>query len=149
MNEKDNLTTDNLTILNELHKGIKMGMCAIEEVSNKVSEPNFKDELSFQYNRYRDSLDKVDAKFEEAGEIPDEPEMNTKIMNWFGVQMNTMTNKSNSQISELLIQGNDMGIIKGVKLKNKNPQAPEDVQNILDGFIRLQENNIERLKQFL
>ena len=57
---------DDLTILNELHKGITMGMNAIEDVSEKVSEPNFKDELSFQYNRYRDSLDKVDAKFEEA-----------------------------------------------------------------------------------
>ena len=66
-----------------------------------------------------------------------------------GIQMNTLKNKSNSQISELLIQGNDMGIIKGVKLLNQNPQAPQDVKNILDGFIRLQENNIERLKKFL
>lgn len=140
---------DDLTILNELHKGITMGMSAIEEVSNKVSEQNFQDELSFQYNRYRDSLDKVDAKFEEAGEIPDDVELNTQMMSWIGIQMNTLKDKSNSQISELLIQGNDMGIIKGVKLLNQNPQAPQDVKNILDGFIRLQENNIERLKKFL
>lgn len=140
---------DDLTILNELHKGITMGMSAIEEVSNKVSEQNFQDELSFQYNRYRDSLDKVDAKFEEAGEIPDDVELNTQMMSWMGIQMNTLKDKSNSQISELLIQGNDMGIIKGVKLLNQNPQAPQDVKNILDGFIRLQENNIERLKKFL
>lgn len=140
---------DDLTILNELHKGITMGMSAIEEVSNKVSEQNFQDELSFQYNRYRDSLDKVDAKFEEAGEIPDNVELNTKMMSWMGIQMNTLKDKSNSQISELLIQGNDMGIIKGVKLLNQNPQAPQDVKDILDGFIRLQENNIERLKKFL
>ena len=140
---------DDLTILNELHKGITMGMSAIEEVSNKVSEQNFQDELSFQYNRYLDSLDKVDAKFEEAGEIPDDVELNTKMMSWMGIQMNTLKDKSNSQISELLIQGNDMGIIKGVKLLNQNPQAPQDVKDILDGFIRLQENNIERLKKFL
>lgn len=140
---------DDLTILNELHKGITMGMSAIEEVSNKVSEQNFQDELSFQYNRYRDSLDKVNAKFEEAGEIPDDVELNTKMMSWMGIQMNTLKNKSNSQISELLIQGNDMGIIKGVKLLNQNHQAPQDVKDILDGFIRLQENNIERLKKFL
>lgn len=140
---------DDLTILNELHKGITMGMSAIEEVSNKVSEQNFQDELSFQYNRYRDSLDKVDAKFEEAGEIPDDVELNTKMMSWMGIQMNTLKDKSNSQISELLIQGNDMGIIKGVKLLNQNPQVPQNVKDILDGFIRLQENNIERLKKFL
>ena len=140
---------DDLTILNELHKGITMGMSAIEEVSDKVSEQNFQDELSFQYNRYRDSLDKIDAKFEQAGEIPDDVEVGTKMMGWMGIQMNTLKDKSNSQISELLIQGNDMGIIKGVKLLNQNPQAPQEVKDILDGFIRLQENNIERLKKFL
>jgi hypothetical protein len=144
-----NLTMDNLTILNELHKGIVMGMAAIEEVNDKVSDTEFKDELSFQYNRYRDSLDKVDARFEESGKIPDDPDMNVKVMSWMGIQMNTMKNKSNSQITEMLIQGNDMGIIKGVKLLNQNPQAPQEVKDILDGFVRLQENNIERLKKFL
>lgn len=83
------------------------------------------------------------------GKIPDDVELNTKMMSWIGIQMNTLKDKSNSQISELLIQGNDMGIIKGVKLLNQNPQATQEVKNILDGFIRLQENNIERLKKFL
>ena len=140
---------DDLTILNEIHKGVTMGMASIETISEKVGDPNFKDNLSYQYNRYRDTLDKVNAKFEEAGEIPDDTPINVKIMGWTGIQLNTITNKSNSQISEILIQGNDMGIIKAVKLLNQNPQASEDTKNILNGFIRLQENNIEQLKKFL
>ena len=140
---------DDLTILNEIHKGVTMGMASIETISEKVGDPNFKENLSFQYNRYRDTLDKVNAKFEEAGEIPDDTPINLKVMGWTGIQLNTLTNKSNSQISELLIQGNDMGIIKAVKLLNQNPQASDDTKNILNGFIRLQENNIEQLKKFL
>ena len=42
-----------------------------------------------------------------------------------------------------------MGIIKGVKLLNQNPEASEDVKNILNGFISMQENCIDRLKKFL
>lgn len=42
-----------------------------------------------------------------------------------------------------------MGIIKGVKLLNQSLEASKEVKDILDGFIRLQENNIERLKKFL
>lgn len=57
---------DNLTILNEIHKGTTMGMSSLETISKKVGDPNFKNELSFQYNRYRDTLDKVNSKFEEA-----------------------------------------------------------------------------------
>lgn len=140
---------DDLTILNEIHKGVTMGMASIETISEKVGDSNFKENLSFQYNRYRDTLDKVNAKFEEVGEIPDDTPINLKIMGWTGIQLNTITNKSNSQISEILIQGNDMGIIKAVKLLNQNPQASQDTKNILNGFIRLQENNIEQLKKFL
>ena len=140
---------DDLTILNEIHKGVTMGMASIETISQKVGDQNFKDNLSYQYNRYRDTLDKVNAKFEETGKIPDDTPINVKVMGWTGIQLNTITNKSNSQISEILIQGNDMGIIKAVKLLNQNPQASEDTKNILNGFIRLQENNIEQLKKFL
>ena len=140
---------DDLTILNEIHKGVTMGMASIETISEKVGDPNFKENLSYQYNRYRDTLDKVNAKFEEAGEIPDDTPLNVKVMGWTGIKLNTLTNKSNSQLSEILIQGNDMGIIKAVKLLNQNPQASNDTKNILNGFIRLQENNIEQLKKFL
>lgn len=140
---------DDLTILNEIHKGAAMGMASISTVNEKVGDQNFKDDLSFQYNRYRDTLDKVNAKFEEFGKIPDDTPLNQKIMGWTGIQLNTLTNQSNSQIAELLIQGNDMGIIKGVKLLNQSNDVSEDVRNIADGFIRLQEDNIERLKKFL
>lgn len=140
---------DDLTILNEIHKGATMGMASLEQISEKVSDQNFKDDLSYQYNRYRDTVDKVNAEFEKAGEIPDDTPTMTKLMGWTGIEFNTMKNKSNSQISEILIQGNDMGIVKGVKLLNQNPQASQDTKNILNGFIRLQEDNIERLKKFL
>lgn len=70
-------------------------------------------------------------------------------MGWTGIQFNTINDTSNSNLSEILIQGYDMGIIKGVKLLNQSPEASKEVKDILDGFIRLQENNIERLKKFL
>ena len=49
----------NLYVLNEVHKGAKMGMDSISTVCEKVSEPNFKDNLSFQYTQYGDILDKA------------------------------------------------------------------------------------------
>lgn len=140
---------DDLTILNEIHKGARMGMDSLEQISEKVSDQNFKDDLSFQYNRYRDTLDKVNAQFERAGEVPDDTPPMTKLMGWTGIEFNTFNDKSNTQISEILIQGNDMGIVKAVKLLNQNPQASQETKDILNGFIRLQENNIERLKKFL
>lgn len=138
-----------LTILNEIHKGVTMGMSSIEEVSKKSSDQNFKDNLSMQYNTYLDTLNKVNNEFEKVGEIPDDTPINQKIMGWTGIQMNTMTDTSNTKLSELLIQGYDMGIIKGTKLLNQSPEASKNVKNILNEFIELQQNNINQLKKFL
>ncbi len=140
---------DDLTILNEIHKGITMGMSSLEEVSKKSSDPNFRDELSSQFQTYQTTLNKVNEEFSNIGEIPDDTPINQKIMGWTGIQMNTMTDTSNTKLSELLIQGYDMGVIKGFKLLNQSPEASKSVKDILNGFIRLQENNINRLKKFL
>ncbi len=140
---------DDLTILNELHKGVTMGMSSLEEVAKKATDSNFKDELTTQFTTYQTTLTKVNNAFAEIGEIPDDTPLNEKIMGWTGIQMNTMKDTSNSKLSELLIQGYDMGVIKGFKLLNQSPEATQSVKDVLNGFIRLQENNINRLKKFL
>ena len=72
-----------------------------------------------------------------------------KAMSWMGVEMNTMMDKSNSKIAELMIQGTNMGIIEGVKLLNQNPDANDGVKNLLNEFIKFQENTVEQLKKYL
>ncbi len=140
---------DDLTILNEIHKGVCMGKDSLAMVSEKSTNANFKDELTYQYNQYQQTENRINQKFEEIGQIPDDTPMKEKIMGWTGIQFNTLNDKSNSSLSEMLIQGYDMGIIKGVKLLNQSPEASNQVKDILNGFIAFQENSIERLKKFL
>ena len=102
----------NLTILNEINKAAKMGMDSISYVLKKVGDEQMKENLTFQYSEYGKIVDKVNSQFEKYGEIPDKAPVTDKMMAWMGTQMNTMTDKSNSKIAELMIQGGDMGIIK-------------------------------------
>lgn len=139
----------NLSILNELHKGAKMGMDSISYVYEKVGDLNFKDNLSFQYNQYSNILDNVNSIYKKYGEIPNDNNIKDKVMSWTGIQMNTINDKSNSHIADMLIQGTTMGIIEGRKLLNNNPDADTDIKNVLDIFVKMQENNIEKLKTFL
>lgn len=140
---------NDITILNEIHKGVTMGMSSLEEISKKTSDEDFRSELSTQYNNYQTTLNKVINAFSEIGEIPDDTSINQKLMGWTGIKLNTINDTSNTKLSEILIQGYDMGVIKGFKLLNQSPEATDSVKDILNGFIRLQENNINRLKKFL
>lgn len=139
----------NLTILNEIGKATRMGLSSITFVSDKVENEKMKEDLSTQYADYGKVLDKVNTQFEKYGEIPDEEPMMDKMMTWTGVQMNTLTDKSNSHIAELMIQGNLMGIIESQKLLNHSPEMEKEVKDILNDFINLQNNHIDKLKQYL
>lgn len=139
----------NLYVLNEVHKGAKMGMDSISTVSEKVSEPNFKDNLSFQYTQYGDILDSVNEIYKKYGTIPKDDNPMAEVMAWSGIQINTISDKSNSHIADMLIQGTTMGIIEGRKLLNQNPNIDQDVRQVLDTFVKMQENNVEKLKTFL
>ena len=136
----------NRYILNELNKGIKMGMDSISNVSEKVQDDRFKQDLKYQYDEYNKILNEVNDELTNYDDFPKELNPMQKAMGWMGV---TIADKSNSKIAELMIQGTNMGIIEGVKLLNQNPEADDEVKNVLNEFIKFQENTLEQLKKYL
>ena len=136
-------------ILNQVNQGIKMGMDSISNVSEKVQDSKLKDELLFQYDKYSEILNEVNDELTNYDDFPKELNPMQKAMGWMGVEMNTLTDKSNSKIAELMIQGTNMGIIEGVKLLNHNPDTEKPIKDILNKFIDFQQNNVEQLKKYL
>lgn len=138
-----------IDILKEINKDAKMGMDSITMVNEKVQDEKFKELLNEQHNEYQNIFDRTQELLVQNNEdMKDIPSMQ-KAMAWTGIQMNTMNDKSNSKLSELLIQGNDMGVIKGTKLLNESSFTTPEIENLLSDFVRLQEKNIDDLKNFL
>ena len=136
-------------ILKEINKDAKMGMDSLTMVTKKVQDEKFKKLLNSQHDEYQNIFDRTqELLVQENKNIQDVPTMQ-KVMAWTGVQMNTLNDKSNSKLSELLIQGNDMGVIKGTKLLNESNFTTPEIENLLSDFVRLQEKNIDDLKKFL
>lgn len=136
-------------VLNEINKGIKMGMDSISTISEKVEDNNFKNDLLFQYDKYNEILNRVNSELKNYDDFPKELPPMQKTMGYIDIQLSTLNDKSNSHIAEMLIKGTNMGIIEGVKLKNRNPDIDPNISSILDDFIKFQENNVEKLQQYL
>ena len=136
-------------ILNEVNKGIKMGMDAISNISTKVQDTNLRDDLLFQYEKYNEILNQVNAELKNCGNFPKELNPMQKAFGWMSVEFNTLEDKSDSKIAEMMIQGSSMGIINGVKLLNQNPEASAPVKQVLNKFVESQQNNMEQLKKYL
>ncbi len=136
-------------ILKEINQNAKMGMDSLTSVIKKVNDGEFKDLLNTQLNEYQNIFDRSQELLVKNNvQMKDTPSMQ-KAMSWMGIQLNTAMDSSNSKISELLIQGNDMGIVKGTKLLNNYSFMNNEIKNIVSDFVRLQQKNIDDLKQYL
>lgn len=145
------MENNNLDILDEINKGATMGMDAISYVSEKVGDETFSKVLDGEYNKYKDISRRVNNLYSNySDKEPHETNAMNKMMTWYGIQMNTITDKSNSKISELLMQGTNMGIIEGRRLLNQNQEnIATDVKNILNDFVVMQEDSVETFKKYL
>lgn len=140
---------ENRNALDELNKGTTMGMDAIKFILDKVEDKSFKKILKEQYNKYDEISKKVNELYEEYSEKePHETNTMEKAMTWSNVQMQTMNDKSNSKIAEMLLQGTNMGIIEGRKLLN-NKLLDKKVSKLIEEFVSMQEECVEILKEYL
>ena len=143
---------NNVNVLDEINKGTTMGMDAIEYVSEKVGDPQFRDVLNIEYDKYNDIANRITEIYPKySSKEPHETTSMNKMMTWYGIQMKTMSDKSNSKISELLMQGTNMGIIEGRRLlnQNQNGNINNEVKQLLNDFVTMQEDSVETLKKYL
>ena len=147
------MDNQNLNVLDEINKGATMGMDAISFISQKVEDNQFKNILKTEYNKYKDISARVNKLYNNFATNKEPHETNTmnKMMTWYGIQMKTITDDTTSKLSELLMQGTNMGIIEGRRLLNQNQDnnIAQDVKNILNDFVVMQEDSVETLKKYL
>lgn len=136
-------------VLDELNKGACMGMDAIKFVIDKVEDEEFRKLLEKQYegyNRISESICKLYPEYSK--DEPRETNAMNKVMTWYGIEMKTLMDSSDSKLAELLLQGTNMGIIEGRRLMN-HKHTDEQVEKIVSDYVKNQEKAVEDLKKYL
>ena len=139
-----------LNILDEISKGASMGVDSIIEIKPKVQDRNFLNTLDTEENKYKrisDRLENIYKKFSD--KEPHKVNKIEKAMTSWGIDMRTMTDDTTSKLAELLVKGTNMGIIEGRRLLNHNPNCSNEVHDLLEEFVKMQEDSVETLKQYL
>ena len=140
---------NNIKVLDEVNKGCTMGMDSLKDILDKAEGKTFKETLERHYKKYEKLSEKIKDLYDEySEESPQETTAMEKTMTRYGIQMRTMTDNSTSKLAELLMQGTNMGIIEGRKILN-HKDVDKEVKSIVEEFVKMQEKNVEELKEFL
>lgn len=138
-----------MDLLAEIYRGAKMGNETIKTIIPKVKDNEMKEELLREQSVYQQFEQKALGELSKHNEQPEPISKGQTIGTWMGVQMNTLIDSSSSHIADLMIQGNNMGIIGMTKTKNNHDNEDGQVVGLADELIQIQQQNIEKLKTFL
>lgn len=139
----------NAELLNFVYQNSQMGVDTIKQLINIVEDEEFKKHLESQFNEYKGIHSAAQNALNENGY--DEKGIGTldKIKTYLMINMQTLTDKTPSHISEMLIIGSNMGVINAVKNLKKYQNAEPSIISLMERLLKFEENNIQQLKEFL
>ena len=139
----------NAELLNFIYQNSQMGVDTINQLIDIVEDENFKKQLRSQLNEYKEIHSAAKKALNENGY--DEKGIGTleKIRTYLMINMQTVTDKTSSHISEMLLIGSNIGVINAVKNLKKYKNSESDVYKLMERLLKFEENNIQQLKEFL
>lgn len=126
-----------------------MGVDTINKLVGIVEDQEFKRYLESQLHEYEEINTMAKSLLNTNGYDEKGISKLDKIKTYLMINMQTMTDKTSSHVSEMLIIGSNMGIIDAVKNINKYKEAEDEILSLMNRLLKFEENNIQQLKKFL
>ncbi len=140
----------NQEALNAVYKTAQIGLSSISNVLEKVTQTDFKEELTSEYEGYEKFASAL-ATFisENEYELKDVNPMKKAFM-WTSIKLNTLTDSSSNHVAELMLKGTITGIAEMQEMINSNAKAiDENVLSFAERLKSLMEKYEDNLKKFL
>lgn len=138
-----------IELLQFVHKTAAMGIKGLEDVKDHIHDSKLVDAVSQQVREYKKISKSSSSLLKTKGEEPKDPGLIAQFSSGATVAAKTMVDSSASKIAEMVIQGNTMGITKGIKYLNDYAGDDPQVKKLAEKLIKTEESNVEQMKQFL
>lgn len=140
----------NAELLNFVYQNSEMGVITINQLLGIIKDDNeFKNHLESQLNEYKEINNEAKRLLNENGYDEKGIGSLNKIKTYLMINMQTLIDKSASHIAEMLMIGSNMGIINAIKNIKKYNNADSHIIQLMEKLLKIEENNVQDLKQFL
>ncbi len=149
--DQNTLTPAAREMAEEMYKNVTMGIDSYVHTLAHVEDNRLKTDMTAAMCYYEKLAGKIKQFLLDAGVEPAEGGMMAKMSARAGIAMNTIMDKTNSHIAEMLIEGCTMSITTATKLRNhaKGKEACAALVEMCDDWAKFEENHVERLKAYL
>lgn len=143
---------ENIELLEYIYKNSEMGVFTIKTLLKDLSEKENKikklaDDEMKEYNKFQDEAKK---QIKKNGYELKTSGLMAKIGSSMGIKKEVQKDNSDASIAHMLTEGITMGVVDmETKLKNYKDTVKKDIYNLGKEFLKFQQGEIEKLKEYM
>ena len=143
---------ENMELLEYIYKNSEMGVFTIKTLLKDLNEKENKikklaDDQMKEYNKFQDESKKLIKKH---GYELETSGIMAKMGSSIGIKKEVKKDNSDSAIAHMLTEGITMGVVDmETKLKNYKDTVDKKIYNLGKEFLKFQQGEIEKLKEFM
>lgn len=137
----------NKVILDEIAKGLEMGIQAIDAILPSIENETMRATVEKQKNDYQQVFEQAQNLACGLNDNSNGNVLETVFLKSM-IKMKTLLDDSDNHIAEMLIQGSNMLMIDLNRIKN-DYTFQDDVAKFIDDILELEQTHIDALKSFL
>ena len=142
----------NVELLEYIYKNSEMGVFTINELLKDLEEKDnkikglAKEELD-KYEEFKEKSEELIKKYDYDVK---KNKLSSKIMPSMGISHEVNSDNSDSSIAHMLTEGITMGIVDmETKIKNYKDSAEKDIVKLAKDFLKFQQDELEKLKDYM
>ena len=143
---------ENIELLEYIYKNSEMGVFTIKTLLKDLNEKENKikklaDDEMKEYNKFQDEAKK---QIKKNGYELKTSGLMAKIGSSMGIKKEVQKDNSDASIAHMLTEGITMGVVDmETKLKNYKDTVKKDIYNLGKEFLKFQQGEIEKLKEYM
>ena len=140
---------ETVQLLQDVVRNARTGQDAVEHLMQKTEEGRMREELIREKEDYAVTRRESERALVNAGGRAEPVGPLAKAGMWAGLEMETLADRSDAHIAEIVIQGATMGVIEMTKALNSYDGADAGARDLASRFVVQQNETIDRQKVFL
>jgi len=140
---------ETVQLLRDVVRNARTGQDAVEQLMQKTEDGRMRRELIREKEDYVVTRRRGEQALADAGGEKEPAGPLQRAGMWAGLELETMTDRSDAHIAEIVIQGATMGVIEMTKSLNTYDGADPEARGLASRFVVHQNEAIDRQKEFL
>lgn len=140
---------ETVQLLQNVVRNARTGQDAVEQLMRKTEEGRMRSELIREKEDYAVARREGERALQDAGGSAEPVGPLAKAGMWMGLEMETLADRTDAHIAEIVIQGATMGVIEMTKALNTYDGADPRARGLASRLVVQQNETIDRQKRFL